>query len=145
MPIIDIICYFILLSLLFILARVRPLARVVLKIGGEEPFGKILLCDYGLGGRVGLLNTPALAVGDGILLMGTKKITMQGMHFPIDLVFLDEAKRVIGKESSVLPSRKHVKGPKGTRCILELGEGTISQRLSNIETLDTVEVTRWQP
>lgn len=136
---IDLICYVFLLYLLYYLARVRPLSKVSIRIG-EVSLGTVLLCDYNLGGRIGLLNTPSLATGDGILLLGTRAITTRGMHFPIDLVFLDDAKRVLGMESSVQPGRWRIKGPKGTRSILELGAGSIAAYLTEVATLTKVEV-----
>jgi uncharacterized protein len=123
--IIDLICYVWLLSMLIWISRVKPLAPIKLELGGVELPGTILKSKTSLSSRVGLLNSPHLNPGFGLLLTGTKSVHTVGMHFAIDLVFTDELFRVLGFEKNVPPGRKKITGPKGTRFIVELGNGTI--------------------
>lgn len=144
MWIVDVISYLALLVLLLYMTRVRPLERVRMLIDGIEVPGVVLDCRTQLSSRVGLLNTPALSTGDGLLLRGGgRAIHTQGMHFPIDVVFLDDAHRVLGWEKSVAPGRIRFRGPSGTRSILELGQGTIERDLASMKLLANVEVERW--
>lgn len=43
----------------------------------------------------GLLGRPSLQPGEGLLLRGEKAIHTIGMRFPIDVLFLDSAHRVV--------------------------------------------------
>ena len=133
MLLIDLGCYVGLLWLLFVLTRVKSLSKVRLRVDGRDHDGAILICNYGLGTRIGLFNTPALANGDGLLLVGAKAITTKGMHYAIDIIFLDESSRVIGIQKDVQPGQNSIKGPRGTRSTLELGGGTIAARLPHLE------------
>lgn len=129
----DLVCYVFLIALLIYFTRVRPLERIDVSIAGKSVGGTILRSGYNLSSRIGLLNTPNLAVGDGILLIGTKSIHTIGMHFPIDIVFLDDTARVLGWQESVAPGGKKLSGPAGTRSVLELGAGTIAGKLEKLE------------
>lgn len=139
----DLACYMILLVLLVHLTRVSSPTRVVLKYSGEALPGTVLECKKGLMNRVGLLNTPALAKGDGLLLRGVKAVHTKGMHFAIDLVFLDRTNRVVGMLSEVEPGRTKILGPPGTRATLELGTGTLPTLLPSLALNQELEVTPW--
>ena len=140
---IDLISYLGLAVLLFFMTRVRSLERIRIRIDGAEVSGVILNCKFSLSTRVGLLNTPALAMGDGILLIGASSIHTMGMHFPIDLIFIDERKRVVGWQCQVPPGHHKIKGPFVTKYILELGPGTINRDLPNIKLNAQAEVEPW--
>jgi len=60
---------------------------------------------------VGLLNTPSLPPSTGILLYGTSMVHTKGMHFSLDLVFLNHQFEVIKIEKNVLPGKKIIKSP----------------------------------
>ena len=79
----------------------------------------------------GLMLRKTLAPGEGMLLKNCSAIHCCFMRFPIDVLYLDNEMRVVGKETvtpwhlgSVFPGAKHV---------LELNAGT------------TEEITLWQP
>lgn len=143
MWIFDLTCYMGLFGLLIFMTRVRSLKRVRVRCGAVELPGVILKCHMQLHTRIGLLNTPGLRIGDGLLLNGVCAIHTLGMHFPIDVLFLDESARVLGWESGIVPGIKKLKGPPGTRSVLELGSGTITQFFDMLKTYDQFEVTPW--
>lgn len=140
MMLIDLSCYAVLLVLLIYMTRIVPSSKVCLTWNGQRLPGSILKSDVGLMNRVGLLNTPALASGDGLYLPGVKSIHTKGMHYPIDIIFLDDSKRIVGFERSVLSGAKKIKGPKGTSSTLELGAGSIDQFFQGIELHQRIEV-----
>jgi uncharacterized membrane protein (UPF0127 family) len=125
MLIFDLFCYLALLGLLLYLTRVSPLFRVTVRHGDLKLNGTILQAANQLSCRVGLLNTPTLAPGDGLMLVGVKKVHTKGMHFPIDLIFLDDSNRVLELRPNMDPGQKSICGPKGTKSTLELGAGTL--------------------
>ena len=136
----DFIAYAVLLGMFILATRVRPLERITLRFGDEQLTGVVLMCPYHLSSRVGLLNTPRLAVGDGLFLCGVKSVHTKGMHFPIDLVFLDEAMRILEMKFSVEPGAPKISGPKGTRSTLELGQGTLALLSENISNYSKVQI-----
>lgn len=140
MIVVDVVAYAALLALLFFMTRVSHLERVSVTIEGQKIPGTVLRGRFQLNSRVGLLNTPRLAAGDGIILNGGRSIHTVGMHFPIDVIFLDEMMRVVGWLESLESGRKRVKGPPVTRYVLELGAGTISQYISGLKLNAKVEV-----
>ena len=142
MMLLDLGCYAALLLLLVYMTRIIPSAKVSLTWNGTRLPGTVLKCDVGLMNRVGLLNTPALRCGDGLYLPGVKSIHTKGMHYPIDVIFLDDAKRILSFDRSVPVGVKRLKGPKGTSSILELGAGSIERLFSGIELHQTIEVIR---
>lgn len=90
---------------------------------------------------VGLLNHVRLASGTGLLLCGTRSIHTRGMAFPIDLVFLDPALRVVGKALSVQPGRWRVRGPWCAAHVLEVTEGWVKAQGSSIDLGSALKVT----
>lgn len=136
----DFICYITLLALLIYMTRLRPGSKVSLKWGDTVLPGHVLKCEPGLMNRVGLLNTPALAAGDGLYLPGVKSIHTRGMHYPIDLLFLDDSKRILAFHKTVAHGQRRINGPKGTSAVLELGEGTIDRFLQDIALHQRIEV-----
>lgn len=103
---------------------------------------------------IGLIRRRALAADEGLLLVPGGSIHTLGMRFPIDVVFLDRALRVIGLRPQVAPWRFAL-APAGTRFALELPAGRIAQtRLALNASLcacfddeegEDVRVTRVQP
>ena len=71
---------------------------------------------------VGLLAHKKLETNSGLLLVPCGSIHTVGMRFPIDVVFLDHAGRVLGWADSVPPNRFRF-APKGTRQVLEIAQG----------------------
>jgi len=75
---------------------------------------------------VGLIRRRKLAAEEGLLLIPGGSVHTLGMRFPIDVVFLDRALRVIGLRPQVAPWRFAL-APAGTRFALELPAGRIAQ------------------
>ena len=70
----------------------------------------------------GLLGRPGLLPGQGLLLTRCSSIHTLGMQFPIDVLYLDPAGRVLAHVPALAPGRL---GPwvRGARSILELPAG----------------------
>jgi uncharacterized membrane protein (UPF0127 family) len=75
---------------------------------------------------VGLLGTTSLEPGCGLLIFPTQAVHTFGMKYPLDLVFLDRKKRVVGLRQSVRPYRLSPIFWKA-ECVLELPPSTIEQ------------------
>jgi len=73
----------------------------------------------------GLLGTPSLNPGEGLLLVGEKSIHTFFMAFSIDVVYIDAQKTVIRLDQNMVPNRigKHVSQ---SAYILELPVGAIA-------------------
>jgi uncharacterized membrane protein (UPF0127 family) len=75
-------------------------------------------------GLVGLLNHTELAARSGLYLSGSREVHTEGMLFPLDVVFLDRRGRVLRVDEMVTPGQKKIRGPRGTRAVLELAAGS---------------------
>jgi uncharacterized membrane protein (UPF0127 family) len=73
----------------------------------------------------GLLNRQALDDDEGLLLSPGRSIHTLGMHFPIDVVFLNRQMRVLDIAVRVQPWSLRL-APFGTRHVLELPAGRIA-------------------
>ena len=84
----------------------------------------IKIADSSLRRMVGLLGTPHLEPQSGLLILPTQAIHTFGMKYPIDVVFLDRGRRVVGMRSAVKPWRLT---PIFWRaeCVVELPAGVI--------------------
>ena len=73
----------------------------------------------------GLLGTPALAAGEGLLIEPCRGVHMFGMKYPIDVAFLDRAGRVVGICHRLQPGAR---SPfvRAARSALELPAGTLA-------------------
>ena len=74
----------------------------------------------------GLLGTRSLPEGDGLWIRPCRQVHMFGMRYPIDVVFVDDAHRVVGLTSDLQPGRVSPKFP-GASSVLELPAGTIAR------------------
>ena len=75
---------------------------------------------------VGLLGTPALAPGDGLLLVPCNAVHMLGMRYAIDVAYLDRRGVVVGLTHQLRPWR--VGWPvRGARAVLELSAGRLAE------------------
>jgi uncharacterized membrane protein (UPF0127 family) len=72
----------------------------------------------------GLLGTPPLADGEGLLIEPCRGVHMFGMRYPIDVAFLDRTGRVVGICRSLAPGAR---SPfvRAARSALELPAGTL--------------------
>jgi uncharacterized membrane protein (UPF0127 family) len=69
----------------------------------------------------GLMGVAALPAGEGLLLPRTGSVHTHFMRFPIDVVFLDDERRVVAIRPALRPWR--MASAKGARSVLELAAG----------------------
>jgi uncharacterized membrane protein (UPF0127 family) len=69
----------------------------------------------------GLMGAAALPAGQGVLFPGTSSVHTHFMRFPIDVVFLDDERRVVSIRHALRPWR--FASAKGSRSVLELAAG----------------------
>ena len=74
----------------------------------------------------GLLGRSELRSDEGILLRPAASVHTFFMRFPIDVVFLDEEKVVVGIEPSLAPWK--TAGRRGARAVVELAAGECDRR-----------------
>ena len=74
----------------------------------------------------GLLGRNGLAPGEGLLLRPASAIHSWFMRFPIDAVFLDGDRVVVGIAEQVKPWC--MRGRRGSRAVLELAAGECARR-----------------
>ena len=74
---------------------------------------------------VGLLTSPPLQPGEGLIIDPCTSIHMFGMQFPIDVVFFDKQWNVVGLVESICPGQISSMFPKA-KCCVELPAGTIA-------------------
>jgi len=89
--------------------------------------------------RRGLLDRSRLEPGEGMLLEPCRSVHTVGMKFPIDIVFLDRERRVVGIKAAVKP------GSLSNTCLraystLELPAGAAAAK--RLEVGDTLQVLR---
>ena len=74
----------------------------------------------------GLLGTRELPMGDGLWIRPCRQVHMFGMRYAIDVVFLDDACRIVGLAAELQPW--HVSPlVKAATSVLELPAGTIAR------------------
>jgi uncharacterized membrane protein (UPF0127 family) len=85
----------------------------------------------------GLLFSPPLQPGEGLVLQPCNSIHMFGMKFALDAVFVDKQSRVVGVVESIAPGQISKYFPNANACF-ELPPGTIAD--TNTKVGDQVEV-----
>lgn len=85
---------------------------------------------------VGLLAHSSLGDNEAMYFCPGGSIHTIGMRFPIDVVYLDQSKKVLKIESTMKPFRLSF-APKGTCSVLELSAGNAKRTGINLE--DTLE------
>lgn len=93
-------------------SRLRRLERITL-LGLPLPVATSLRSRL-----LGLALLPRERAGPGLLIPHCRSVHTVGMRFPLDLLFLDERRRVIGIRREVPPGR-FVRWP-GAMAVLEL-------------------------
>lgn len=78
----------------------------------------------------GLLGRKNLKAGEGLLLWPCSSIHCFGMHFPIDVIFLDRQTRVISLRENLTPGSRA--SYRQARCVLELRAGEVKKHHINI-------------
>jgi uncharacterized membrane protein (UPF0127 family) len=66
---------------------------------------QIGVADSSLRRLVGLLGKSSLAPGRGLFIVPSQAIHTFGMAFPIDVIFVDKKRRVLGVREAVVPFR----------------------------------------
>ena len=69
----------------------------------------------------GLMGAAALPAGQGVLFPRTSSVHTHFMRFPIDVVFLDDERRIVAIRPTLRPWR--MASAKGARSVLELAAG----------------------
>jgi uncharacterized membrane protein (UPF0127 family) len=87
---------------------------------------RCLLAETPLARLRGLLGRSDLPAGEGLLLRPAGSVHTAFMRFPIDVVFLDRADRVLKVAHDLAPWR--MAGCRGARAVLELPAGEASKR-----------------
>jgi uncharacterized protein len=91
---------------------------------GKELARQLSVADTLLARLRGLLGSSALPAGSGLWIQPCNSIHTFGMKFPIDVVFLDKGKRVVGLARALRPNRIS-RIYTGATSVLELPAGTI--------------------
>ena len=86
----------------------------------------------------GLLGRPGLAQGEGLLLDPCRGVHMLGMHFPIDVAFLDRSGAIVAVYHALAPGARTGWHQTATAA-LELPAGTL--QASGTEVGDTIVCT----
>ena len=87
---------------------------------------RCLLAETPLARLRGLLGRSDLPAGEGLLLKPAGSVHTAFMRFPIDVVFLDRADRVLKVAHELPPWR--MAGCRGARAVLELPAGEAAKR-----------------
>ena len=74
----------------------------------------------------GLLGTTTLPDGDGLWIRPCRQVHMFGMRYAIDVVFLDDTRRVVGLTAALVPWRVSPLVKTAT-SVIELPAGTIAK------------------
>jgi uncharacterized membrane protein (UPF0127 family) len=109
--------------------RVSNLTRQTVLANAAE------LADKGEKRRKGLLGREQLSPGQGLWILPCEAVHTFGMHFPIDLVYLDRNHRIKKVRSNVPPWR--LSACLTAHSVLELASGTI--RLTQTKPGDKLE------
>ena len=80
---------------------------------------------------VGLLSSPPLGPGQGLLLKPCSQIHMFGMKFGLDAIFFDKQWKVVGLVEGLSPGQLSRWFPRAVSC-LELPVGTIAETRTQV-------------
>jgi uncharacterized protein len=94
----------------------------ILDSSGAEVCAACEVAESARSRMLGLMGRRSLAPGNGMLINGAPSIQTFFMRFPIDVVFLDREKNVVGISHEVKPWR--AAGARGASAALELPAGT---------------------
>jgi uncharacterized membrane protein (UPF0127 family) len=89
----------------------------------------------------GLLGTRSLEPGEGLWIKPCKQVHMFGMRYAIDVVFLDDAHRVVHVIDGLAPGKISPKVRDAT-SVLELPAGTVARTGLTVGTRIEIEPTR---
>ena len=100
--------------------------RVSVDAGHDVLVERLRVADTHWTRLKGLLGTDALAPGDGLWIRPCRQVHMFGMRYAIDVVFLDDAYRVVGLVRHLEPWRISP-SVRAATSVIELPAGTISK------------------
>jgi len=92
----------------------------------QELGAKIRVADGWLARLKGMLGHPAPRPGEGLMLTPCTSVHMYGMHYPLDVVFLDREGTVVALYSSLAPGAR-TSWHRNAAHALELPSGTVMQ------------------
>lgn len=90
----------------------------IIRCGSSEESIRLEIADTFVKRFCGLMLRKELQEGAGLLLMPCVRVHTCFMRFPIDVLYLDESRRIIGKET--LHPWKAGKYIQGTKAVIEL-------------------------
>jgi uncharacterized protein len=99
---------------------------------------KIRRADTFLTRLIGLLKRKSLRPEEALWLVPGKAVHTVGMKFPIDVIFIDKHRKVVGLVPSMAPNRA-TRFYLGAHSVLELPKGTILK--SRTETGDRLDIS----
>ena len=91
---------------------------------GKELAPNLAVADTFFTRLIGLLGRHSLSPGEGLWIKRCNSIHTFGMRFPIDVVFLDEQRHVVGLAKSLRPNRISPRFS-SAKSVIELPAGTI--------------------
>jgi uncharacterized membrane protein (UPF0127 family) len=112
--------------------------RAIDRTSGKELALQLAVADTLFARLKGLLGSSELPAGTGLWIKPCNSIHTFGMRFPIDALFLDQERRVVGVALALRPnrlSRIHF----GARSALELPAGTIAEAGSCVGNVVSIE------
>jgi uncharacterized membrane protein (UPF0127 family) len=101
-----------------------PLVRVI-REDGAIVSGKVQVARNITDRALGLLITPKLEKDEGLWLVPCNGIHTFGMTYALDVIMLDDARRITRMEASLKPYRVLWKPGLDVASVLELPEGTL--------------------
>lgn len=93
---------------------------------GRVIAAKITVARTLLGRTIGLIGKRSLNTGEGIWIERCPSIHTYLMSFPIDVIFVDSANRIVLTRERVMPWTLYV-GCRGADACIELAVGTLSR------------------
>jgi hypothetical protein len=94
---------------------------------GNTVATQVILANTHTTRRKGLLGHESLKPDEGMFLIPCRSVHTMRMKFPIDIVFVDKAYRVVKVMADVKPGRLMLRG-KGGYATLELAAGTAAAK-----------------
>ena len=111
--------------------------KAIDRTSGKELALNLVVADTLFARLKGLLGKSALPAGEGLWIKPCNSVHTFGMQFPIDVVFLDKEKRVVGLAKTLRPNRIS-RLYSSARSVIELPAGTVDA--ADTVTGDHIEV-----
>ncbi len=80
----------------------------------------------------GLMGSKRMAPGEGLIITSCKSVHTHFMRFPIDVLYVNEAKEVVGIDQNLSPWR-FGRFHRGVRFVIELPAGTVRATGTQLE------------